>query len=205
MTARGDDQLVPFSGRNPRLGRGVHLAAGARVVGDVTLGDRVSIWFNAVVRGDIAPVVVGAGSNVQDNCTLHVDDDEPCLVGRDVVVGHGAILHGCTVEDGCLIGMGSVVLNGAVVGKGSVVGAGALVPQGKAIPPGHLVLGLGAKVVRPLPDDFWSGTQLGNAKYRRLAESYARGIAWRWPDPEWDEIDAAERAARGDRGGPRDP
>jgi len=205
MSDPGPDQIVPFSGQAPRLGRNVHVAPGARVVGDVTLGDGVSVWFNAVLRGDIAPVVVGAGSNVQDNCTLHVDDRDPCLVGRDVVVGHGAILHGCTVEDECLIGMGSIVLNGAVIGRGSVVGAGALVPQGKVVPPGHLVLGLGAKVVKPLPEDFWSTEALGNAKYRRLAESYARGVPWRWPDPEWEHEDAAAIAARGRRSGPHEP
>jgi carbonic anhydrase/acetyltransferase-like protein (isoleucine patch superfamily) len=196
MDAPGPDQVVPFDGRAPRLGPDVYLAPGSRVVGDVVLGRRVSIWFNAVLRGDLAPVRVGDGSNVQDNCTLHVDDEEPCLVGRDVVVGHGAILHGCTVEDACLIGMGSVVLNGARIGRGSVVGAGAVVPQRRVIPPGHLVLGVGAGIVRPLPEGFWESETFGDSKYRRLAETYRRGHGWRWPDADWDERDAAEVAAR---------
>lgn len=194
MSDPGDDSRFPsdadgrqvfeFDGRRPALGPGVWLAPGARVIGDVTLGRRVSIWFNAVLRGDIQRIVVGEGSNVQDNCTLHVDDDDPCLLGRDVVVGHGAILHGCTIEDECLVGMGSVVLNGARVGRGSVVAAGALVPPGREIPPGHLAIGVGAKVVKPIPDGFWDAEPLGAAKYRRLAASYADGRPWRWPDPD---------------------
>ena len=190
------DQVVEFSGRTPVLGRDVYLAPGARVVGDVRLGDRVSVWCNAVLRGDINRIEVGDGSNVQDNCTFHVDDDFPCLVGRDVVVGHAAILHGCVVEDECLVGMGSVLLNGVVVRRGAVVAAGAVLPQGFEVPAGHLVMGVGGKVLRPLPPGFWDAEPLGASKYRRLAESYMRGVAWRWPDPEWDVKDAAERASR---------
>ena len=194
--AMSADQVLEFAGKRPTLGRDVYVAPGARVVGDVRLGNRVSIWFNAVLRGDIHFVSVGDGSNVQDNCTFHVDDDFPCVVGRDVVVGHAAILHGCTVEDRALIGMGSVLLNGVRIGAGSVVAAGAVLPPGLVVPPGHLVMGVGGKVLKPLPEGFWDAEPLGAAKYRRLAESHARGTAWTWPDADFDARDAAEIAGR---------
>lgn len=190
-------QVHAFSGRVPRLGRDVYLAPGAQVVGDVRLGDRVSVWFNAVLRGDIHFVEVGDGSNIQDNCTLHVDDDWPCVVGRDVVVGHAAVLHGCTIEDRALVGMGSVVLNGVRIGTGAVVAAGSVLPPGLNVPARHLVMGVGGKVIKPLPAEFWKDEVFGDSKYRRLAESHARGVAWRWPDAEWDATDAREIAARG--------
>ena len=191
-----DRQIIPFSGKSPVLGRDVFLAAGARVVGDVRLGDRVSVWFNSVLRADINVIEVGDGTNLQDNCTLHVDDDDPCIVGRDVVVGHAALLHGCRVEDRCLIGMSSVLLNGVHVETGSLVAAGAVLPPGMRVPAGHLVMGVGGKVVKALPADFWDTEPLAAGKYRRLAESYLRGTSWRWPDPEWDARDAAEVSRR---------
>jgi carbonic anhydrase/acetyltransferase-like protein (isoleucine patch superfamily) len=191
-----DQQVVEFSGRAPRLGVGVYLAPGARVVGDVRLGERVSIWFNAVLRGDINYVEVGDGSNIQDNCTLHVDDDFPCVVGRDVVVGHAAVLHGCVVEDRSLIGIGAILLNGARIREGAVVAAGAVVPQGMEIPAGHLAMGVGAKSIRPLPEGFWTREQHGAVKYRRLALTYAGGRAYEWPDAAWEAADAAEIARR---------
>ena len=156
----------------------------------------MSVWFNAVLRGDIHHVQVGDGSNIQDNCTLHVDDDYPCIVGRDVVVGHAAVLHGCDVADRCLIGMSAPLLNGVRIGEGAVVAAGTLIPEGKEIPPGHLVMGLGAKLIKPLPEDFWEPEPLGASKYRRHAESYLKGTPYRWPDEDWDRRDAAEVAAR---------
>ena len=148
--SHGDSQLIPFSGAEPRLGRDVFLAQGARVVGDVRLGDRVSIWFNTVLRGDINRVEIGDGSNIQDNATCHVDDDYPCLVGRDCVVGHAAILHGCTVADRCLIGMSATLLNGVRIGEGAVVAAGTL--HGPA-DGGHRTLGSQEIPHRP-PQEF---------------------------------------------------
>ncbi len=189
------DQLIAFSGKAPRLGRGVFVAAGARLAGDVRLHDGVSIWFNAVLRGDINHVEIGAGSNIQDNATCHVDDDFPCIVGRDVVVGHAAVLHGCVVEDRALVGMSATLLNGVHVGEGSVVAAGALVAPGTRIPPGSLALGVPARV-RPLPEGFWDAEPLAAAKYRRLALSHARGAPWVWPDPEWQQADDADVARR---------
>ncbi len=124
------------------------IAPGAIVLGDVTIADEVSIWFNAVVRGDSERIVVGRQTNVQDLCLLHADPGFPCLLGERVTLGHGAIVHGATVEDDCLIGMRAVVMNGARIGSGSIVGVGAVVTEGTIIPPGSLVLGTPGKVVR---------------------------------------------------------
>lgn len=124
------------------------IADGAKVIGDVTIGDRVSIWFNAVIRGDIAPIDIGNETNIQDGCVLHVDIDTPLVIGDRVTVGHNATLHGCAIHDECLIGMNAVVLNGATIGKNCIIGANALVTENKIIPDNSLVLGSPAKVIR---------------------------------------------------------
>lgn len=117
-------------------------------MGDVTLGEDASIWYHAVVRGDMAPIVIGAHSNIQDGSVVHVDEGVPCTVGARVGVGHRVILHGCTVGDDCLIAMGSVLLNRVTIGSGSVVAAGAVVPEGMEVPPGSLVMGVPGRIVR---------------------------------------------------------
>jgi carbonic anhydrase/acetyltransferase-like protein (isoleucine patch superfamily) len=124
------------------------IAPTATVMGDVSLGEDSSVWYGAVLRGDMAPIVVGARSNLQDGTVAHVDEGEPCTIGERVGVGHRVILHGCTVEDECLIGMGSILLNGVWVGRGSVIAAGAVVPEGMRIPPGSLVMGVPGRIVR---------------------------------------------------------
>lgn len=118
------------------------------VLGDVTLEQESSVWYNAVLRADMAPITIGAQSNIQDLSLIHVDEGLPCSIGRRVGVGHRAILHGCTVEDESLVGMGAILLNGVRIGRGSVVGAGAVLPEGMVVPPGSLVLGVPARVVR---------------------------------------------------------
>ena len=118
------------------------------MLGDVTLGRDSSIWYNTVVRADMAPITIGDETNVQDLSMVHVDAGVPCTIGRRVGVGHRAILHGCTIEDECLIGMGAILLNGVWVGTGSVIAAGAVVPEGMDIPPGSLVVGVPGRVVR---------------------------------------------------------
>lgn len=125
-----------------------YVAPGAWVMGDVTLGPRASVWYGAVLRGDMDRIVVGEDTNLQDGTIVHVDEGRPALIGARVGVGHRAIVHGCTVEDDCLIGMGSVLLNGVVVCAGSVVAAGAVVREGMVVPPGSLVAGVPGKVVR---------------------------------------------------------
>jgi carbonic anhydrase/acetyltransferase-like protein (isoleucine patch superfamily) len=129
------------------------IAPGAVVLGDVSLGRQSSIWYNTVVRGDMAPIVIGDETNIQDLSMVHVDEGVPCTIGRRVGVGHRVILHGCTVEDECLIGMGSVILNGARIGTGSVVGAGAVIPEGMSVPAGSLVMGVPGRIVRKVDQD----------------------------------------------------
>jgi gamma-carbonic anhydrase len=158
----------------PVAGARVMISAGAALVGEVRLGDDVSVWYGAVLRGDLAPVTVGARSNIQDGTVVHVADAGPCEIGADVVVGHRAMLHACRVGDACLIGMQATVLDEAVIGAGSVVGAGALVTARTVIPPGSLVLGAPAKVVRALTAEDESFHRALAAKYVRLKENYLR-------------------------------
>lgn len=164
-------QLETFLRKKPVLGAGVYIARGAVVLGDVTLGDYSSVWYNAVVRGDINRIVIGHHTNIQDNAVLHLADDHPCLVGDYVTVGHSAIVHACTVGNEVLVGMGATILDGAVIGDQSIVGANALVPQGKIIPPGSLVVGSPAKVSRALaPPEreelrVWAEKYVANAAY----------------------------------------
>jgi carbonic anhydrase/acetyltransferase-like protein (isoleucine patch superfamily) len=130
----------------------VYIAPGAVVVGDVTIGPQSSVWFGAVLRGDSAPIRIGAGSNVQDGCILHADEGFPCTLGDRVSLGHAAIVHGATVEDDCLIGMKAVVMTGAKIGRGSIVAVGSVVTEGTVIPPGSVALGQPAKVRREATD-----------------------------------------------------
>ena len=129
------------------------IAPGAMVLGDVSLGRNSSVWYNSVLRGDMAPIVIGDETNIQDLSVVHVDEGVPCTIGRRVGVGHRVILHGCTVEDECLIGMGSVILNRARIGTGSVIGAGAVIPEGVEVPPGSLVMGVPGRVIRRVDAD----------------------------------------------------
>ena len=142
-----------FSDKKPDLDSDTFVAEGARIIGAVTLKVGASVWYNSVLRADVADIVIGADSNIQDNCTVHVDFGRGTVLGDRVTVGHGAILHACTVEDDCIIGMGAIVLDGAVIRKGTIVAAGALVPPRKTYPPGSLVLGSPAVVARALSED----------------------------------------------------
>jgi carbonic anhydrase/acetyltransferase-like protein (isoleucine patch superfamily) len=160
--------------RVPSAGEGVFVAPGAAVVADVRLGLGVSVWYGAVLRGDIAPVIIGDRSNVQDGSVIHVADDGPCLVGADVVIGHRAMLHACRVEDACLIGMQATVLDDAVIGFGSIVGAGAVVTPRTVVPPHSLVLGMPAKVVRTLDEKAADENRALAGKYTRITENYLR-------------------------------
>lgn len=168
----GGGLVLPYLDHAPQIGEEVFIAPNATVIGRTTLGDRVSIWFGAVLRADIAEVRVGEGSNIQDNCVLHVGTEEHCIVGRNCIVGHNVTLHACTVEDDCLIGMGATVLNDAVIGRGSVIGAGALVTQGTKIPPYSLVLGSPAKVKRELTAEEREHHMHYAPKYIKVAQNY---------------------------------
>lgn len=159
------ERLHQHLAKTPETAPAIFLAANATVCGDVRLGPESSVFYGAVLRGDIAPIVIGTGSNIQDNAIVHLSDDQGVVVGDYVTVGHGATLHACNIEDGCLIGMGAIVLDRAVIGAGSIVGAGALVTMGFTCPPGSMVMGSPAKVTRPL-------NEAERGAGRRLAEKY---------------------------------
>ena len=165
--------IESFRGVSPQLNEPAFVAASADLVGSVTLHPGSNVWYNATIRADVAPIEIGEGSNVQDNCCLHVDYDLGCKLGKYVTVGHSVTLHACTVEDAYLIGMGAVVLDGAVVGHGSIVGAHALVTKGTIIPPHSLVLGSPAKVVKQLPPETEQANIDHAMDYVLLAQEYA--------------------------------
>src|SRR5262249_10386301 len=165
-----------------RLHPTAFVAPGATVVGEVTLGEGASVWFGTVVRGDGAPITIGAHTNLQDLTLVHVDEDAPAAVGGRGTIGHRAIIHGCTVEDDCLIGMGAIVLSKARVGAGSLVGAGALVTEGQLIPPGSLAVGAPARLLGPVKDTHRAAIAEGARHYAELAQAYlARGFARPFP------------------------
>ena len=166
-----ENRFNTFLRKQPTLGRGVYIASHAVVLGDVTLGDYSSVWYHAVLRGDINRIVIGHHSNVQDNAVLHLADELPCVVGNYVTIGHSAIVHACTVGDECLIGMGSIILDGAVIGEQSIIGAHALVTQGMPVPPGSLVLGSPAKIVRALTNE-------ERVSLKQWAEKYVENAAY---------------------------
>jgi carbonic anhydrase/acetyltransferase-like protein (isoleucine patch superfamily) len=144
---------LPYTHHSPVVSDSAFVAHNATLIGDVHIHDRAVVLFGAVIRGDIEGIHLGAESNLQDNCVLHTDEGHPVRIGKQVSIGHSAVVHGALVEDRCLIGMGAVVLNGAVIGEGSMVAAGAVVLEGTQVPPGSLVAGVPAKVRRPLTDD----------------------------------------------------
>jgi carbonic anhydrase/acetyltransferase-like protein (isoleucine patch superfamily) len=141
-----------YRGIRPKVGGRAFVDVSAQVIGDVEIGEDASVWMNAVVRGDVNRIRIGARANIQDNCVLHVTRVHPTVVGEEVTVAHSVALHGCTVERRCLIGIGAVVLNGAVVEQESIVAAGSLVPEGMHVPPGSVVMGTPATVRRPVSE-----------------------------------------------------
>ncbi|MEU6672079.1 gamma carbonic anhydrase family protein [Streptomyces sp. NPDC046727] len=164
--------IVGIGGKEPQVDPEAFVAPMASVIGDVTLHAGASVWYGAVVRGDVEKITVGAQANVQDNVTLHADPGYPVTVGERVSIGHNAVVHGATVEDDCLIGMGATVLNGAVIGAGSLVAAQALVPQGMVVPPGSLVAGVPAKVKRALTAEEREGVTLNGTLYAELGKAH---------------------------------
>lgn len=163
--------------RRPQIDPTAYVADGAQIIGDVVLAAEVSVWFNAVLRGDTERLSIGTGSNVQDGAILHADPGFPCTVGAGVVTGHGAILHGCQIGDDCLIGMGAVILNGARIGPGSIVAAGAVVPEGKEFPPSSLIMGVPAKVVREITEQDREQIAAGARHYQERARLYRAQLA----------------------------
>jgi len=162
--------------RMDRKDAGVALfcAPTATIIGDVSIGHDVGIWFGAVLRGDRDRIAIGDRSNIQDNSVVHTSKGFPTLVGKDVSVGHGAILHGCTIEDGVLVGMGAIILNGARVGAGSIIGAGAVITENSSIPPGSIVVGVPGKVIKQAGEKQKEENLKNAATYVGLAREYAQ-------------------------------
>jgi carbonic anhydrase/acetyltransferase-like protein (isoleucine patch superfamily) len=166
--------IRPFGGKAPVIHDSVFVAQGAVVLGDVEIGERSSVWFGCVLRGDVNQIRIGARTNVQDVTTIHVTSrTHPTVVGDDVTIGHRVVLHGCTIKDRCLVGIGSVVMDGAVVGPESVVGAGALIPPGMVVPPRTLVMGSPAKVKRDLTTGEVEALRKSADNYVEYAARYA--------------------------------
>ncbi|MCL7476004.1 MAG: gamma carbonic anhydrase family protein [Methanosarcinales archaeon] len=160
-----ESRIRSFQGMFPKMDDPIYIDPLGAVIGDVELSDHVSIWSNAVVKGDPYAIHIGPWTNIQDNCTVHAGPENTVTIGGYCVVGHGAILHGCTIGNGCMIGMGSIVMNNAVLGDGCLVGAGTLITEGKTFPPGSLVMGSPGKVVRQLTTEEIAGI-------REAAEDY---------------------------------
>lgn len=171
--------IVPFKGVTPTLGDRVFVASGAQIIGDVHIGDESSVWFNVTIRGDVNNIRVGRRTNIQDNTVIHVTRrTAPTVLGDDITIGHGAVLHGCVVEGPSLIGMGAILLDGCVIPAESMVAAGALVAPGKTFPSGHLIKGSPAVAARPLTDD-------EKAFLRRSADNYRGDVRDYLPGNDW--------------------
>lgn len=166
--------ILPFGEHTPTVADDAFVAPNATLIGDVTLASGSSVFYGAVLRGDTDHITLGEGSNLQDNVVVHCDEGVPASIGARVSVGHGAVVHGCTVEDDCLIGMGATIMNHAVIGAGSLVAGGAVVLEGTVIPPRSLVAGVPAKVRRELSDEEIDGIRANAAHYVELARAHAR-------------------------------
>ena len=163
--------IFKFKTYNPKIESSVWIAYDANIIGNVDIGKKASVWFGATLRGDNEKILLGEGSNIQENCVLHTDQGFPLTIGKNCTIGHSVILHGCSISDNTLIGMGSTILNGAQIGKGCLIGAGSLITENKIIPDGSLVMGSPGKVIREL-DDQAKESLIGSALHyqERVAE-----------------------------------
>ncbi|MGI5891337.1 MAG: gamma carbonic anhydrase family protein [Bacillota bacterium] len=164
--------IEKFGDHYPQIEADVFVASSAKVIGRVKIGAGSSVWYGAVIRGDVADITIGQNTSIQDNCTVHVGIEVPTVIGNNVTVGHNAVIHSCTVEDNCLIGMGAIVLDGAKIGQGSIVGAGCVVPENKQIPPRSLVVGIPAKIIKTMDEDREQQLKKHAAAYMELAQEY---------------------------------
>ncbi|MEM9159412.1 MAG: gamma carbonic anhydrase family protein [Verrucomicrobiota bacterium] len=167
-----EDRLNTFLSKDPQIPDSAYVAKEATIIGDVRLGEQASLWPACVARGDINYIQIGDRTNIQDGTIIHLADDYPVIIGNDVTIGHGAIIHACTIENECLIGMGATILDGAVIGSQSIIGAGTLVTGGTVIPPGSLVLGSPAKVAKPLTEEKRSQIKRWAAKYLKVSAAH---------------------------------
>jgi carbonic anhydrase/acetyltransferase-like protein (isoleucine patch superfamily) len=173
MTQMPNSLVMPWNGHHPKLGRGVFVASGAAVIGQVEIGEDSNVWFNTVIRGDVNTIKIGARTNIQDNTTVHVTSKTgPTVIGDNVTIGHNAVIHACTIEDYCLIGMGSTILDGAVIRSNCFIAAGSVVTPGKEMPSGMMVMGSPAKPVRPLTQAELDFLRKSALDYVETAKSY---------------------------------
>jgi carbonic anhydrase/acetyltransferase-like protein (isoleucine patch superfamily) len=168
--------LIRYKGKVPQVGERVFLAEGACLVGDVSIGDDSSVFYNAVLRGDLAEIKIGKRTNIQDNVCIHVSTGVGVCIGDEVTIGHGAVLHGCTIEDNVLVGMGAIIMDGALVMKNCIIGAGALVTAGKNFPEGSLVMGAPAQIIRTLTADEIKNVKTGVEHYLDAKDELLKNV-----------------------------
>ena len=166
--------IKEFEGNIPRIDESTYISESVDIIGDVTIEENANIWFGTRLRGDMNKIVIGKNTNIQENTVVHVDKNCPCLIGKDVTIGHGAIIHGCEICDNVLVGMGSIILNNAKIGKNTIIGAGSLVTQGKEFPEGVLILGNPAKVIRQLTEAEIESIQRSADNYVSLSKKYKK-------------------------------
>jgi gamma-carbonic anhydrase len=184
MTNRPDVSIISFNGKTPHIHDSAFIAPGCRIIGDVTIGPDASIWYNCVLRADVSRIVIGARSNIQDGSVVHCDGaipgarpEFPTIIGDDVLVGHMAMIHGCTIHDRGFIGLGAIVMNGCVIESDGMLGAGALLAEGKTIGARELWVGRPAKLLRELPDVALAGMRMGVAHYVHNAKAHAQAVS----------------------------
>ena len=176
MVERPWNMNIPYKDKYPAIAPGVFIAPTAVIIGDVKIAEGANIWYGAVLRGDLAPIHIGANTNIQDNCTIHTDVDKPAIIGQHVTVGHNAVVHGCTIEEHCMIGMNAVVLSGALIKTGCIVGAGAVIKEDQVAGPFQLLAGIPAVVKKEFGADILEILDLSVAEYLELVNDHRQSL-----------------------------
>ena len=166
--------IMDFEGVTPRINKNTYISESVDIIGKVNVEENVNIWFGTRLRGDMTNIIIGENTNIQENSVVHVDINSPCIIGKNVTIGHGTIIHGCSISDNVLVGMGSIILNNAKIGKNTIIGAGSLVTQGKEFPEGVLILGNPAKVIRQLTEAEIESIQRSADNYVSLSKKYKK-------------------------------
>ena len=166
--------IMDFEGVTPRINKNTYISESVDIIGKVNVEENVNIWFGTRLRGDMNNIIIGENNNIQENSVVHVDINSPCIIGKNVTIGHGTIIHGCSISDNVLVGMGSIILNNAKIGKNTIIGAGSLVTQGKEFPEGVLILGNPAKVIRQLTEAEIESIQRSADNYVSLSKKYKK-------------------------------
>ena len=166
--------IMGFDGVNPKISKSAYISESVDIIGKVNVEENVNIWFGTRLRGDMNNIIIGENTNIQENSVVHVDINSPCIIGKNVTIGHGTIIHGCSISDNVLVGMGSIILNNAKIGKNTIIGAGSLVTQGKDFPDGVLILGNPAKVIRQLTEAEVKSIQRSADNYVSLSKIYKK-------------------------------